>query len=75
MPRSHALLHNHLPRLLGERGITWGELARRTLVPAARLRRLGAAHANPRLGVAERVAAALDLPLEAVWTLGRRRRR
>jgi predicted transcriptional regulator len=67
------VLHNHLPALLRQRGITWGELARRTLVPAARLRRLGAAHANPRLGIAERVAAALDLPLEAVWTLGRRR--
>jgi transcriptional regulator with XRE-family HTH domain len=75
MPRSRAALHNRLPGLLRQRGITWGELARRTLLPAARLRRLAAAHANPRLAVAERVAAALDLPLEAVWTLGRRRRR
>jgi hypothetical protein len=75
MPRSGAVLHNRLPGLLRQRGLTWGELARRTLLPAARLRRLGAAQANPRLGVAQRVAAALDLPLEAVWTLGRRRGR
>src|SRR5579885_2270277 len=58
MPRSRAALHNRLPGLLRQRGITWGELARRTLLPAARLRRLAAAHANPRLAVAERVAAA-----------------
>jgi hypothetical protein len=75
MPRSRAVLQNHLPRLLRERGITWGELGRRTLIPPARLRRLRAPDANPRLAVAERVAAALDLPLETLWRLKRPRRR
>jgi hypothetical protein len=33
------------------------------------LTRLRARDANPRLAVAERVAAALDVPVEAVWQL------
>jgi transcriptional regulator with XRE-family HTH domain len=66
---------NRLPALLAERGITWGDLARRTLLPGALLSRLRAGGANPRLAIAERVAAALGVPVEAVWTLtgGRRR--
>jgi predicted transcriptional regulator len=66
---------NRLPDALRARAITWGELARRTLLPARLLARLRAPDANPRLAVAERVAAALGTPVEAVWTLRARRRR
>ena len=66
---------NRLPALLARRGMTWGELARRTLLPAALLGRLRAPGANPRLSVAERVAAALGVPVESVWALDPRRRR
>ena len=65
---------NRLPALLERRGMTWGELARRTLLPGPLLGRLRAPGANPRLAVAERVAAALGVPVESVWALGRRRR-
>jgi len=65
---------NQVPRLLARRGIAWGELARRTLLPAAIIARLRAPDANPRLLVAERVAAALGVPVETLWTLATRRR-
>jgi transcriptional regulator with XRE-family HTH domain len=60
---------NRLPRLLRERGITWTELGRRTLLSAGHLARLRAGDANPRLAVAERIALALDLPVESLWRL------
>jgi predicted transcriptional regulator len=66
---------NHLPELLARHGVSWGELARRTLLPAPLLARLRTPTANPRLAVAERVAAALGVPVETVWTQARRRRR
>jgi len=66
---------NRVPRLLARRGIPWGELARRTLLPGAVVARLRAPDANPRLVVAERVAAALGVPVEALWTLAARRKR
>jgi transcriptional regulator with XRE-family HTH domain len=62
---------NQLPGLLRERGITWTELGRRTLLSSGHLARLRAPGANPRLAVAERIAAALDLPVESVWRLER----
>ena len=69
----HPRIVNRLPSVLGELGVSWSELSRRTLLPARLLARLRAPTANPRLAVAERVAAALDVPVESVWTLGRRR--
>jgi hypothetical protein len=65
---------NQVPRTLARRGIPWGELARRTLLPGAIIARLRAPDANPRLVVAERVAAALGVPIETLWTLAARRR-
>jgi hypothetical protein len=62
---------NRLPEILRRRGLTWGQLARRTLLPARVLARLRDAHANPRLAVAERVTIALGVPLERVWRLPR----
>ena len=62
---------NRLPVLLRERDISWGELARRTLLPPRLLARLQASAANPQLGVAYRVAAALGVPVEQIWTLCR----
>jgi transcriptional regulator with XRE-family HTH domain len=70
--RAAPVVVNHLPRLLRQRGITWTELARRTLLSRGALERLRARGANPRLVVAERVAAALDLPVESVWELAGR---
>jgi hypothetical protein len=65
-------IENHLPAALARRGMPWGELARRTLFPARLLARLRAPDANPRLAVAERIAATLGVPVEALWRLGRR---
>jgi hypothetical protein len=65
-------VRNRLPATLARRGMSWGELGRRTLLPARLLHRLRRADANPRLTVAERVAAALDLPIERLWMLGSR---
>jgi len=67
--RATPVVVNRLPRLLRQRGISWTELGRRTLLPAGPLARLRAADANPRLVVAARVAAVLDLPVESVWQL------
>jgi len=60
---------NRMPTVLARRGIAAAELARRALVPARVLRRLRRPDANPRLALAERLAAALDVPVEALWTL------
>ena len=64
---------NHLPRVLRHRGMSWGELSRRTLIPQRLLARLRAPGGNPRLVIAERIAAALDLPVERLWKLPSRR--
>lgn len=63
---------NLLPRVLARRGVTWGELGRRTLLSRGTLTRLRAADANPALTVAERVAAALGVTVERLWRLGPR---
>ena len=74
MPRRAAIrVVNRLPALLARRGVSWGELARRTLLPVRLLARLRDRDANPRLVVAERVAAALGVPVEAVWVLAESR--
>jgi len=62
---------NRLPRLLRERGISWTELGRRTLLPPGHLARLHAPDANPSLAVAVRIAAVLDVSVESVWQLER----
>jgi transcriptional regulator with XRE-family HTH domain len=64
-------VENRLPEILRRRGVSWGQLARRTFLPARLLARLRDAHANPRLAVAERVAAALGVPIETIWRLPR----
>ena len=70
MPQRPApAITNHLPAFLDQQGISWGELARRTLLPPRLVARLRAPHANPRLVVAERVAAALAVPVERLWTV------
>jgi hypothetical protein len=76
MSRRPVRIVNRLPAVLARRAMSWGELTRRTLLPARLLARLRAPDANPRLAVAERVAAALGLPVEEIWTLapGRERR-
>lgn len=70
MPRHRTSLTvtNRLPALLRQRGMTWGEFGRRTMLPRRLLVRLRAPHANPRLATAERVAAALDLSVEEIWS-------
>jgi len=60
---------NRLPLVLRRRDITWTELARRTSLSRGQLTRLRVRDANPRLAVAERVATALDVPIEEVWQL------
>jgi len=67
MARRPPAVLNRLPILLGRHGMSLGELERRTLLPPRLLARLRAPGANPRLAVAERIAAALGVPVEAVW--------
>jgi hypothetical protein len=69
----HTRIVNRLPSVLAECGVSWAELSRRTLLPGRLLARLRDPGANPRLAVAERVAGALDVPVEAVWLLRRSR--
>jgi hypothetical protein len=64
---------NHLPDVLRRRGMSWGELSRRTLIPQRLLARLRGPGGNPRLVIAERIAAALELPVERLWKLPARR--
>src|SRR5437879_13353800 len=66
---------NRLPGLLRRRSISWGELGRRTLLPSRLLARLQAPAANPRLGVAYRVAAARGLGVARLVKARRRRGR
>jgi DNA-binding XRE family transcriptional regulator len=49
----------------------WSALARQTGLPPQVIRRLRDPRANPSLAVAEQVARALDLPIEALWELAR----
>ena len=65
---SHAV-ESRLDVLLAARGIPWSELGRRTLLPSRQVARLRVRGANPRLAVAERVAAALDVTVEEAWRL------
>jgi transcriptional regulator with XRE-family HTH domain len=67
--RAGPAVTNRLPLLLRQRDVTWTELARRTLLSRGQLTRLRVRDANPRLAVAQRVAAALDVPVESVWRL------
>jgi hypothetical protein len=67
--RAGPAVTNRLPLVLRQRDITWTELARRTLLSRGQLTRLRVRDANPRLAVAQRVAAALDMPVESVWRL------
>jgi len=50
--------------------MTWAELGRRAQLTRTQLARLGDQHANPRLLVADRIARALELPVESIWQLG-----
>jgi transcriptional regulator with XRE-family HTH domain len=77
---SHARVVSGLPLLLRRRGLSWNDLARRTLLPPGPVARLRRRHHNPQLSVAQRVAAALEVPVESIWRLaeplrGRRCRR
>jgi predicted transcriptional regulator len=68
--RRHPRVVNQLPTVLVRLGVSWGELSRRTLLPLPLLSRLRASDANPRLAIAERVAAALGVPVERLWRNG-----
>ena len=67
MPRPP--LENRLPLHLRRHGITWSELARRTLLPPELLHRLRNPRANPPLAIAEQIATALNVPIERLWQL------
>jgi len=69
MHRASRVVENRLDPLLAARGIPWRELGRRTLLPARQIARLRTPGANPRLAVAERVAAALGVTIEDAWQL------
>ena len=65
-------VRNRLAAVLGRLGVPLGELARRTLLPARVLARLRAPHANPPLRVAACIARALDVRVEAIFSLPER---
>jgi DNA-binding phage protein len=54
--------------------MSWTELGRRAQLSRAQLARLGDRYGNPRLVVADRVAAALGVPVESIWRLVETRR-
>ncbi len=60
---------NRVPAVLASRGLRWDDLARRTLLCPHALRGLRRPGANPRIGVATRIASALDVQVERLWTL------
>ena len=62
-------VRNRLAAVLDRLGVPLGELARRTLLPARVLTHLRTPHANPPLRVAARVARALDVRVEAIFSL------
>jgi hypothetical protein len=64
-------IENRLPDALRRRAIGWGELAQRILVPTCRLRALREPTANPALALADRIAVALDVEVEDLWSLRR----
>jgi transcriptional regulator with XRE-family HTH domain len=68
---THAV-HNRLPAVLAGLDVPLGELVRRTMLPARTLARLRAPHANPPFRVAERIARALDVRVEALFVLAGR---
>ncbi len=70
---AHRRVHNRLPALLDDLGVPLGELARRTMLPARVLIRLRSPRANPPLRVAERIARALEVHVEAIFSLSTRR--
>lgn len=65
-------VRNRLAAVLARLGVPLGELARRTLLPPRVLARLRAPHANPPLRVAARIAHALDVRVEAIFSLSER---
>ena len=73
--RARPHLVNLLPLVLRRQGVGWGDLARRTLLPSRTVALLRARGANPPLATAERVAAALGVRVEDVWTVAPARRR
>lgn len=62
-------VHNRLPALLARLDVPVGELARRTMLPARVLARLRTPHANPPFHTAVCIARALDVPVEAIFSL------
>ncbi len=75
MAKAGRRVTNRLPAVLAAAGVSWSELVRRTLLPPRLVRRLRVPDANPRLAVAERVAGAVGVPVEAIWRLAPARRR
>ena len=67
-------VHNRLSVVLARLEVPLGDLARRTLLPPRVLARLRSPHANPPLLVADRIARALDVRVETIFSLGLRRR-
>jgi hypothetical protein len=72
--RALAALVNLLPLVLRRQGVGWGP-ARRTLLPSLTVALLRARGANPPLATAERVASALGVRVEDLWTVAPARRR
>jgi transcriptional regulator with XRE-family HTH domain len=67
-------VHNRLTSVLARLDVPLGELARRTMLPPRVVARLRSPRADPPLAVAARVARALDVRVETIFSLGPRRR-
>jgi transcriptional regulator with XRE-family HTH domain len=66
--RRAAPIRSALPDLLARHELSWSELARRAGLSDRQVRRLRRPGANPFLAVGQRVARALGVPLEEVWS-------
>jgi transcriptional regulator with XRE-family HTH domain len=62
-------VHNRLAAVLARLDVPLGELARRTMLPPRVLARLRSPQANPPLRVAARIARALGVRVEAIFSL------
>lgn len=67
--RSEQPVLNTISRELAARGWSDADLAIRTGLERSRLNRLKNGRADPRIGEALRIAIALDLPIECVFSL------
>jgi len=62
---------NKLKEIRRERGLTQTQLTRRTAIPAPRLSCIENGHWNPKKEEMEKIARALRVPVDKIWSENR----